>query len=93
LTDNESVLQCLHNQKIGDKVMSNPLKELADMMESNPNLLDEVFADVDNEISLKKFHIKETRKLMKDMPDMIPQLQKIIDDYQTEIAELLKETA
>ena len=73
----------------------NPLKELSDMMKANPNLLDEVFADIDNQISLKKSHIRETRKMMKTMPDMIPQLQQIIDDYQAEIDELVakKETA
>lgn len=73
----------------------NALKELSDMMKKNPNLLDEVFADIDNQISLKKFHISETRKMMKSMPNMIPQLQKIIDDYQAEIDELnaKKETA
>ena len=41
----------------------NALKELSDMMKKNPNLLDEVFADIDNQISLKKFHISETRKM------------------------------
>ena len=70
---------------------NNPLKELADMMESNPTLLDDLFADKTNQIKLKQFHIKETRKAMKDMPDMIPQLQQIIDDYQVEINEIKKE--
>jgi len=73
----------------------NPLKELSDMMNANPNLLNDFFTDIDNQISLKKMHIRETRNMMKTMPDMTDRLQQIIDDYQAEIDALVakKETA
>ena len=73
----------------------NPLKELSDMMNANPNLLNDFLTDIDNQISLKKMHIRETRNMMKTMPDMTDRLQQIIDDYQAEIDALVakKETA
>ena len=67
----------------------NPLKELSDMMNANPNLLNDFFTDIDNQISLKKMHIRETRNMMKTMPDMTDRLQQIIDDYQAEIDALV----
>jgi hypothetical protein len=67
----------------------NPLKELSDMMNANPNLLNDFLTDIDNQISLKKMHIRETRNMMKTMPDMTDRLQQIIDDYQAEIDALV----
>ena len=67
----------------------NPLKELSDMMNANPNLLNDFLTDIDNQISLKEMHIRETRNMMKTMPDMTDRLQQIIDDYQAEIDALV----
>ena len=68
---------------------NNALKELSDMMKNKPNMLDDLFSDIDGQISLKKIHIKETRNMMKSMPDMKERLQKIIDEYQNEIDKLV----